>query len=42
MQNVKQDDFHNSSYNMGDPYRKKIGKLSNYRCEGAHYSAHSW
>jgi len=32
MQNVKQDDFHNSRHNMGDPSRRRIaGKLENYQ-----------
>lgn len=39
-------DFHNSHRSMGDlslrHYRQEIGKLSNYRCEEAHYSALNW
>jgi hypothetical protein len=39
-------DFHNSRRSMGDlsprHYRQEIGKLSNYRCEEAHYSALKW
>lgn len=39
-------DFHNSRRSMGDlslwHYLQEIGKLSNYRCEEAHYSALNW